>query len=104
VSKEMSKTMALIIDIKVVPSAKKNQWKLEQGRLKCYLKSPPEKGKANNELIMLLAEILKIRPSAIIILSGATSRLKRIKIDADVSFARLLELLGLEQQKSLFEA
>lgn len=95
--------MALVIEIKVVPSAGRNQWKLEQGRLKCYLKSPPEKGKANNELIILLAKSLNIPTAAISILSGAAARLKRVKIDAALSWQAVIQALGIEQQMPLFK-
>jgi uncharacterized protein (TIGR00251 family) len=96
--------MALIIEVKVVPSAGRNQWKLEpNNRLKYYVKSAPEKGKANNELIMLLAKSLNLPSSAITILSGATSRLKRVKIDAPIAFETLLKKLDIEQQLPLFK-
>ncbi len=78
-------------------------WKLEaDDRLKCYLKSPPEKGKANRELLGLLAKALKLPVSACTILSGATSRLKRVRIDTQLSFNELLGLLGIERQMRLF--
>ncbi len=94
--------MALIVEIKVVPSAGKNQWKLEGNRLKCYLKSPPEKGKANKELIALLSKRLKLPAASIAIISGATARIKRIKIDAELTFDRLIKMLDIEQQMKLF--
>ena len=42
-----------IINIKVIPKAKKQKIVQEENRLKVYLKSPPEDGKANKELINL---------------------------------------------------
>jgi len=44
--------MSLVFDLKVVPRSGRNKWVLDKsGKLKCYLKSPPEKGLANKELI-----------------------------------------------------
>lgn len=95
--------MALVIEVKVIPSSGRVMWKLEaDDRLKCYLKSPPEKGKANKELLGLLAKALKLPVSACTILSGATSRLKRVRIDTQLSFNELLGLLGIERQMRLF--
>ena len=95
--------MALVIDVKVVPSAGCVSWKLQEGdRLKCYLKSSPEKGKANKELIELLSKALQLPGSACIIISGATSRLKRVRIDTSQSVDTLFEALGIERQMKLF--
>ena len=94
--------MALIIEVKVVPQSGKNGWKLESGRLKCYLKSAPERGKANSELIDLIAKALNIPKYHVTIISGATIRLKCIKIEAPVSFDRLVDALGIQQQIGLF--
>jgi len=96
--------MPTIIELKVVPSSGKNKWILDAGgRLKCYLKSPPEKGLANRELIKLVAKALSISNSDVEIVSGATSRNKRLKVGIDISFDQFLEKVGLERQKSLFE-
>lgn len=95
--------MALIIEVKVVPSSGRVLWKLEKdGRLKCYLKSPPERGKANKELTELIAKALKLPVSAVTILMGATSRIKKLRIETEYSFDALLTALGIERQISLF--
>lgn len=96
--------MALICEIKVVPSSGKSACKLDKnGMLKCYLKSPPENGKANKELIKMLAKELGVSQDEVEILSGETSRNKRIKIDRDFTFDELLVKLGIERQMPLFE-
>ena len=95
--------MPLVIEVKVVPSSGRVAWKLqENNRLTCYLKSPAEKGKANRELCTLLAKALRAPSAACTILSGATSRLKRLRIDTDWSFDMLLEALHIERQMKLF--
>jgi len=95
--------MPLICLIKVVPSSGRNAWVLDKnGTLKCYLKSAPEKGKANKELIKLLADALSIPQHKISLLSGLTSRTKKVKLDLDISFEQLLEKVGRERQQKIF--
>lgn len=72
----------MILSVKVIPNAHKNQivgW--ENGELKVRIAAIPEKGEANDELIAFLAKHFKIRKSSIQLISGATSRHKRLKID-----------------------
>ena len=82
----------LILDIKVVPSAGKQRCCLDNTKhLKCYLKSAPERGKANAELISLFSKKLKIPKTSIKIVLGATSRKKRLQIDTELSFESVCE-------------
>ena len=86
--------MALLVEIKVIPSSGKQRFfKDKSGQLKCYLKSPPEKGKANTELINFIAKKLGVPKSKISIPFGITSRKKRLKIDLDISFNNLVKKL-----------
>lgn len=73
-----------IISIKITPKASKSEivgWENEV--LKIRISEVPEKGKANIELIRLLAKEYKLPKSAITIISGETSRLKRVKINKE---------------------
>lgn len=91
--------MPLIIDIKVVPSASKQKVIIDKSnKLKFYLKNPPEKGKANSELIEMLAHNLKLKKSEIEIIHGETTRNKKLKIHCDISYEKLLYLLEIEKQ------
>ncbi|MBS3028305.1 MAG: DUF167 domain-containing protein [Dolichospermum sp. DET50] len=68
--------------VKVKPNSK--QQKIEEladGSLIVHLKSPPVDGKANEELIKLLAKNFDVSKSSIRIKSGTTSRQKVIEID-----------------------
>jgi len=95
--------MPLIVFVKVVPSSGKSTCVLDKNdNLKCYLKSPPEKGKANKELIKLLATALSIAQQHVCLISGLTSRNKKVRIDLDITFEQLLEKLGIEFQQKLF--
>jgi len=96
-------SMAFIFDVKVVPNSGKKGWELDKtGNLKCYLKSPALQGKANDELIKNFAKKLGIPQSLISIVSGAQSKKKRIKIDVELTYNKLLELLGVDWQMDMF--
>lgn len=95
--------MPLFCEIKVIPSSGKSECKLDKnGTLKCYLKSLPENNKANDELIKLFAKVVGLPKQEVTITFGHTSRNKRIKINADISFEQLLEKMGIERQMQLF--
>jgi uncharacterized protein len=94
--------MALILDVKVVPSSGKQKAALDKsGKLKIYLKSPPEGGKANVELIKFLAKALSLTQADITILLGATSRNKRLKLNLNFTIDQILAKLGVEKQLTL---
>ena len=94
--------MALIIEVKAVPSSGKQECKTDKsGTIKCFLKSAPEAGKANAELIKFLSKKLKVAQNQITILTGTTSRKKRIKIEADISLDQFCEQVGIELQKAI---
>lgn len=70
--------------VKVKPNAKKQA--IEEsvdGSLTVYLKSSPVDGKANKELIGLLADQFEVPKSQIRIKSGLSSRTKWVEIDID---------------------
>lgn len=88
--------MALIFDVIVVPvSGKTGCVRDAHGRIKCFLKSSAEKGKANQELIKMLAKAINCTLTDIAIVQGTTTRKKRIKINVDLSMNELLQRLGL---------
>ncbi len=95
--------MALVIEVKVIPSSGRQQWVVDKsGILKCYLKNPPERNLANEELIALLAKALRVAKVDVSILAGATGRKKIIKINKDITLSELLKILGVELQQSLW--
>jgi len=70
-----------ILQIKVKPNSRTNL--LEQkddGTWLAYIKSPPVDGKANEELIALVAKHFGCRKSEVSIKSGGSSRTKLIQI------------------------
>lgn len=51
--------------------------------LKIAVKSPPEKGKANGELLKFVANMLDLPKSAVELVGGATSHYKKLKITGE---------------------
>jgi uncharacterized protein (TIGR00251 family) len=75
-------TVALL-QVKVKPRARVSS--LEQnadGTWLANLKSPPVEGKANEELVALVAERFKCRKAAVTIKAGASRRTKLVKVEA----------------------
>jgi len=73
--------MPKVIEIKVVPNAKKNQFK----NGKVYLTAPAVEGKANRALIEFLAEHFDVKKSQVRIIRGLKSRNKVIQIRPSLS-------------------
>lgn len=69
---------------------------LWNGRLKLALRSPPEDGRANDELRALVAGLLGLRAAEVELVAGARSRQKElfVPLAPEVVRARLLPLLG----------
>jgi uncharacterized protein len=74
----------VIIDFEVSPGAREtrvpsgyNEWRK---RIEVKLKAPPEKGKANEELIQSLSGLLGVSSAALEITSGAANSRKSIKV------------------------
>ena len=66
--------------------------------LKVSVSAPPEKGKANEEVVELLARALDIRRSAIRILHGLASRDKQVSIEG-LSQEEVDRRLGLDRSR-----
>jgi len=84
---------ALIFAVRVQPRASKDEIAGEMGgALKVRLRAPAVEDRANEALIEFLAELLKTSRSAVSILSGERSRVKRIEIRG-VTRQQVLNLL-----------
>ena len=74
------------ISVKVIPNTKQNEvvddaFDLLGARiLKVKVNQPPEDGRANKAVIEILADYFKVKKSAIVIITGETSRNKIIEI------------------------
>jgi uncharacterized protein (TIGR00251 family) len=71
-----------ILRIKVKPNARSSQLRsLDDGTWRAQLTSPPVDGKANDELIALVARHFALPRARVAIKSGATARLKLVTVD-----------------------
>ncbi len=79
--------------VRVQPRASKNEIVgVMEGALKIRLQAPAAEDRANHALCEFLAELLKRPKSAVRILAGERSRLKRVEV-AGVSAAEVESLL-----------
>ena len=70
------------VQVRVKPNARVSQIsRAEDGSWLAQIKSPPVDGKANAELVALIAETFGCRRSAVSIRSGASGRTKLVDID-----------------------
>jgi len=61
---------------------------VENGELKVYVHSPPDKGRANEEIITVLAQFFDTNKSRVAIVRGFSSRSKQViikKLDHDIA-------------------
>lgn len=89
----------LIVHCHVRPGAKKTQIQGIYGEeaLKIALKAPPVDGKANGCLLLYFAEKLRIPKGNVTLLSGQTSREKRVGI-ADIALEDFLKAFAGEEE------
>lgn len=86
--------MTTTIDVRVIPRARRSE--LAGTRDNAWLvrlNAPPVDGAANAALVELLGDVLDLPRSAITIVSGQTSRLKRVAI-AGLTAADVAARLG----------
>jgi len=85
--------MSIVIEVKAIPKSKIPAISTDKsGRLCIRITSAPENGKANQEIIKLVAKTLKLPQANVEIVSGLTARLKKIKITS--SFLNEEELIS----------
>jgi len=74
----------IILNLHIQPRASKNQvCGLQDNALKIRLTSPPVDGAANKLCREFLADLLEVPKSSVEIISGETSRHKRVRIISD---------------------
>ena len=72
----------VVLDLHVQPGAKRTEAAGKHGeRIKVRLAAPPVDGAANDELVRFLAVAFGVRQRDVTIVSGATSRAKRVRIE-----------------------
>ena len=74
---------SLVLSLHIQPGAKRTEFVGPHGdAMKLRLAAPPVDGKANLALTIFLADYCGVARSAVTLSSGATSRAKRVRIDA----------------------
>jgi uncharacterized protein (TIGR00251 family) len=87
---------SISFQVRVQPRASKDEIAGEMGgALKVRLRAPAVEDRANEALVEFLAELLKTSRSAVSILSGERSRVKRVEIRG-VTRQQVLNLLAHE--------
>lgn len=75
-------TGAIVLELHVQPGAKRTEAAGTHGdRVKIRLAAPPVDGAANDELVRFLADAFGVPRRQVTIVSGATSRQKRVRIE-----------------------
>jgi len=69
-----------LIDVKVIPNAKKNAVLREGDKLKVYVNAPAVSGKANKAVVEMLAEFFKVKKRDVNIVRGERSREKVVEV------------------------
>lgn len=88
----------VVVAVVVQPRASKaGVTGIQDGALRVRVTAPPVDGAANDAVVKLLAEVLRVPRSSVSIVSGQSSRRKRAKvggIDAETVRGRLLPHVG----------
>jgi len=72
----------VILRIKVKPNSRASSLMQEaDGSWRAQLRAPPVDGRANDELIALIATHFRCRKAAVVIKSGASGRTKLVKVE-----------------------
>ena len=70
----------MLIKVKVIPNAKKNEVIKEGENFRVRLRAPASEGNANSALVELLAQYFGVKKSSIRIIKGAKNRKKIVGI------------------------
>jgi uncharacterized protein (TIGR00251 family) len=82
------------LDIHVQPRASRTEVVGRHGdAIKIRIAAPPTDGSANDELVRFLAKTLDVKRSAVTIVSGMTSRRKRVAVEG-VALEQAVRRLG----------
>ena len=71
----------LILALHIQPNARRTEFAGRHGEaMKLRLAAPPVDGKANAALVAFLADFCGVAKSAVVLVSGETSRAKRVRV------------------------
>lgn len=84
----------VVLSVVVTPRSSKTEIaSIDDDAIRVRLNAPPVDGKANEALIKLLAGVFGLSKRDVEILSGSTSRRKRVRVETDLGAERVSELL-----------
>lgn len=88
----------VILNLNVKPNSKHQKLSYDplEEELTIYIKSPPDKGKANKELIKYLADILNLSSSKITLIAGHASRDKTLVIEDSTVDSIMIKILQIK--------
>ena len=83
--REIGDRLGDTVEVRVTPRAQSSRVDVERGpdgaiEIRVRVTAPPERGRANREVIRLLARELGVAPTSLEIVRGAGSRRKTIRI------------------------
>lgn len=70
-----------VFQLKVTPKAARDRVSVEDGQIKVFVTAPPESGKANRAVQLLLAECLGVARSTLTLKQGQSARIKLFAYD-----------------------
>ena len=74
--------MSMRIYVRVTPRAGRNEvLKISEGEYKVKVTAPPEKGKANEAVIELLADYFDVSKNSLNVIAGKSARVKIIDVE-----------------------
>ncbi|MBZ5631913.1 MAG: DUF167 domain-containing protein [Acidobacteriia bacterium] len=75
----------MTLRIKVIPRSKKNEvsGEMADGTVKVHVTAPPEKGRANEQVCVVLAAHYKVPVRSVEIVSGHSNPRKLVRIDLE---------------------
>lgn len=86
-------TRGVLLAVRAQPGARRNAITgVHAGALKVAVTAPPDKGKANEAIVALLCEQLRLARSQVAVVAGETSRQKKLvvaEIDVDALRRRI---------------
>ena len=90
---EADRDTGILVTIHVQPRASKNAFAgIHDGAVKLRITAPPVDGKANAQIIELLAKLFHVSKAAVTLASGPQSRRKRFRV-AGIDYDAALKIL-----------
>ena len=87
---------AAVFSVRVKPGGKRDcVLDVHDGALKLSVKAPPVEGKANRAVTKFVSQLLGVAPSRVDIISGESSRTKRVRIEG-LSAREVKEILSVD--------